>query len=1234
MAKVQNTFIKSRMNKDLDDRLLSNGEYRNAQNVNVSRSEGEDVGALENVLGNKLTSNFGLSSISGLTTLGSYMDEANERVFAFLTNYVDTSTDELSNQAPSGASCYIVVYNAKTDLFQTLVQGSFLNLSSTHPVLGVDLIEDLLFWTDNRNQPRKINVNSAIASSSYYSNEDQISVAKYYPYNSPYLYDFILDTASNSVGSLSTIELAGRGVGIFPGMFINFNTGTFQDQTENHQVVSSSINGSGVTELILSPDLPSGFTLSSRSVQFYGPSSTNVTDEFLTPSLTAILSSNSASINTINISATATGGGTVKVGMELNSPGTSFTSPPVLVTAVNASSTLITLNQNVTLDQYQWITFSSPNPYYNSAWPGDKEFLSDRFVRFSYRFKFDDGEYSLIAPFTQPAFIPKQDGYITQSPNASIDTWDDEPTNGYARPYPYVSQENEIGESTIVSFFENKVDNVSINIDTPYAVNQLDTTLKVDEIDILYKESDGLAIKVLESIPVTDAIISSNSTKVLTYDYQSRRPIKVLPDTEVTRVFDKVPVRAKAQSTSGNRIIYGNFIDQHTPPSTLSFAVLVSPKINVFEKESNYSTVSYPNHNLKQNRTYQVGIVLSDRYGRQSDVVLSSVSTASVEYPNGSANFFSGSTIYNSYSTSSVSPTLIDWFGDSLKVLFESPIPTTVAYADGYPGLYSSNEIILNYNAVLTAGASTTFTIAPWNTNIVVGTNISGIDSSNQAFSSIISSINTSSNTITIPLALTMTATGTLNMSAIPNTLGWYSYKIVVKQVQQDYYNVYVPNILSGNPQSTESSFSESYITLITDNINKIPSDLTAVQPEQTQFRTSDEILYPRVGGVTSDGIEKTVSSRQYYPEPITSFVTVSSIGKVIDLGIANTVGATGEVVKPTTALGVFDAKSNPTVARLNVNNSPIGFLKTSKNWLNESPGDDGLGVLEVKPPESAIDIYWETSTSGLISELNAAIAVPDTGVAVPPAGIEDGNGNNTVTSGVNALINGNAYTQNENTTGGTFITQSFSLVDENGLVLTSQSILDLVSVKDLAGNSLTVGDWELYGSNPGSSWRLKTDPNSSFVYINDASNPVNYVFNLRATSAPGVSPAYTNIPLVFNGFLANSTPVFINQPDTLYRPTLGTEIFSLPAGSVLNGSVDGSRNQFNVELVVVTQSNVPYPEIFVLPSNSNNSQSVVRSITSNSSAVSGTYKIRARDADGGIGYAETFSNEFDVEFT
>ena len=50
----------------------------------------------------------------------------------------------------------------------------------------------------------------------------------------------------------------------------------------------------------------------------------------------------------------------------------------------------------------------------------------------------------------------------------------------------------------------------------------------------------------------------------------------------------------------------------------------------------------YPYHNLKQNRTYQVGFVLSDRYGRQSDVILSSYD---------SVDGITGSTVYSPYRT-------------------------------------------------------------------------------------------------------------------------------------------------------------------------------------------------------------------------------------------------------------------------------------------------------------------------------------------------------------------------------------------------------------------------------------------------------------------------------------------------------------------------------------------------------------------------------------------------------
>ena len=54
MPQIKHTFTKGRMNKDLDERLVPNGEYRDAMNIEVAGSEGDDVGAAQNILGNQI----------------------------------------------------------------------------------------------------------------------------------------------------------------------------------------------------------------------------------------------------------------------------------------------------------------------------------------------------------------------------------------------------------------------------------------------------------------------------------------------------------------------------------------------------------------------------------------------------------------------------------------------------------------------------------------------------------------------------------------------------------------------------------------------------------------------------------------------------------------------------------------------------------------------------------------------------------------------------------------------------------------------------------------------------------------------------------------------------------------------------------------------------------------------------------------------------------------------------
>ena len=92
------------------------------------------------------------------------------------------------------------------------------------------------------------------------------------------------------------------------------------------------------------------------------------------------------------------------------------------------------------------------------------------------------------------------------------------------------------------------------------------------------------------------------------------------------------------------------------------------------------------------------------------------------------------------------------------------------------------------------------------------------------------------------------------------NDLGWYSYKIVVKQTEQEYYNVYLPGILNGYPGQSAAGLLKgafptnetnltAFTSLYNDNINKIPRDLQEVGPDQKQY-SSSVTLYGRVTNI------------------------------------------------------------------------------------------------------------------------------------------------------------------------------------------------------------------------------------------------------------------------------------------------------------------------------------------------------------------------------------------------
>ena len=150
------------MNKDLDERLIPPGQYRDGQNIGVSTSEDSNVGSIENMLGNTQVGGDLSFLTTAAKTIGAISDDARETFYWFVT---DTSFD------------YILKYNETTGIASKVLEdtkGRVLKFDSEYIITGISIIDNLLFWTDNLNPPRRLNIKNFYALDTF--TEDDISV--------------------------------------------------------------------------------------------------------------------------------------------------------------------------------------------------------------------------------------------------------------------------------------------------------------------------------------------------------------------------------------------------------------------------------------------------------------------------------------------------------------------------------------------------------------------------------------------------------------------------------------------------------------------------------------------------------------------------------------------------------------------------------------------------------------------------------------------------------------------------------------------------------------------------------------------------------------------------------------------------------------------------------------------------------------------------------------------------
>ena len=1082
MAEIKNTFLKGKMNQDLDSRLLPNGEYREAINLMISRSEGSTVGEFENVLGNTV-----IREIDGNTSvvIGHFVDETNNIVYLLWTDFDSPSGVRATNSDNCGITQ--ISLNAPYTP-EILVEGFFLNFNKSFPVTGINKVEDLLFWTDNNNQPRKINIQLA-QNTGHYTNEDQISVAKYAPCESVIVLDRHVARIAGTVSNSAVIDIDINTSNVKVGDIVSeFETVVVPTEIVEKRFVIA-INASN--QVTLNKTITT--TTTNLKIVFERPTMTNKAQELNSNGAAALIVSTAGSGLTATYVFT-TGFGQVlpEIGMLVTGPN-STVADNITITSVVANyaptpasgdsnyplaynSITLQFSKDVSATPYFWVVGSSisigVNQFYDGNWKGDDAFLEDKFVRFSYRFKFEDNEYSLMAPFSQPMFIPKQESAFGKGENYVEKDMD----NAY--------------KSTILTWFENSINNILVKVPMPETTSALmQSNLLVTDVDILYKESDALAVKVLDTVKLStltgtfdtiswsDAVHGVTSTSYLSYDYTSNKPYKTLPSNQTTRVYDKVPIRALAQELIGNRVVYGNYVDKHTPPFSIAYNASIQDKKYYF-----HDTVQYPYHNLKQNRTYQVGFVLSDRYGRQSDVILSSYD---------SVENLAGSTVYSPYRSSGLASTepVIDWFGDALNITIDEAISSVASTTTGEPGIYDE-------------------TLRP---------------------------------------------------------LGWYSYKVVVKQQEQEYYNVYLPGFTNGAPvRSAEDINTVAYMSLLSDNVNKVPRDLKEVGPTDLEY-SSSEVLYIRVNNPNMLTIGANASlvpwNQQYYPN--LKKQNILSIASVRDMEIAaipfvanapeGDYGQTGTFVDTTVTPNVtapvsigsipwgqcgpdaslYNSDLNPFIGKISTSQNgivnPIGAIVTA-NSVN-SPGSGTkvlsmvpfLSVAETKPVYSLLEIFWETSLQGKIQTLNSLINAQD---------------NNVIGTTVTSVSFAESLGNTNEITPFNFITGSSGDINTQ---LTSAAILQVI---DQTGTDRTSQNlFTLTYSGANGIYKLNTSAYFTFLASSGASPSTDvYTFTFRTVYNSGTG-AETRDTSTLTATLTNVNPVITSFSNPTNITTASTTI-------------------------------------------------------------------------------------------
>lgn len=690
MAELKRNFSKAKMNKDVDERLVPSGEYRDAMNIEISTSEGANVGTAQSIKGNtKITQvltggafyNYGIPDTA--TCISSIADNEKNCVYYFVSDelsggkdyilrydvalkqlaylFVDISKVGTANEEDtgidSGNTLYVPIGSSETinttgirigmslttvagykkkdevkvtdiskatidnsgiftpawkitlskDLIAanssgnhfiganaavTFVEDRVLNFNENTIITGVNVLDDSIYWTDGNSEPKKINIKRSLEGTggAHYISGGGINGIENTLVSAGWDTSQVFD-GGNAYFHTRLVVKNSSGV----NKVVTKNSGKEATYVEEGHI--TVIKKAPVQPLELDmyrnaiPRIPTGSTVENASSGFVTGQSMYGSDGILLTAGAPISFTTTGyldfrendvllfSSNEVSVSAEDYSNWQVKVRVTNGSSNNSNTE------ANTFTGEIVSISSEVASTQLDWSVKLDLG----------ESLFEFKFPRFSYRYKYQDGEYSAFAPWSQIGFLPGNFDYV--------------PSQGYN-----LGMVNQVRGMTLKG----------------YAPSEIISSNDISEIDILYKEEGSPTVYVLKTL---DGNLKYPEWFDHDYDPLGRGEVKitsdsiysVVPSNQLLRPWDNVPRNAFAQEISANRLIYGNYLQGYSVPRE---PIL---KAN-FESESIIvSGFEHAAPSVKSMREYTIGVTFSDQYGRETPVM--STSNHSVKIP-------------------------------------------------------------------------------------------------------------------------------------------------------------------------------------------------------------------------------------------------------------------------------------------------------------------------------------------------------------------------------------------------------------------------------------------------------------------------------------------------------------------------------------------------------------------------------------------------------------------------